>query len=74
MHSINNLFKNENKIILFLIAGPIVIGLMLTFILPLTHKFDSIDSCLDKGGSFNYELCECDFQISHPVPENHKCK
>jgi hypothetical protein len=74
MSSINNLFKNESKVMLFLLAGPFIIGLILAFILPLIHKTNNIDSCLDAGGSFNYESCECDFKKSHPVSESHKCK
>jgi hypothetical protein len=73
MPGINSLFKNESKIMLFLLAGPLIIGLIVAVVFPLIHKASSIDSCLDTGGSFNYELCECDFKKSHTVPEVHKC-
>jgi hypothetical protein len=73
MPGINNLLKNESKIMLFLLAGPLIIGLIVAFVFPLIHKASSIDSCLDAGGSFNYESCECDFKNSHKVPEIHKC-
>ena len=33
-----------------------------------------IDSCLDRGGSFNYEKCECDFKVNHEYKESHSCK
>lgn len=33
-----------------------------------------IDSCLDHGGSFNYEKCECDFKEGHEYKEAHSCK
>ncbi len=32
-----------------------------------------IDSCLDSGGSFNYDKCECDFNESHKFEEIHIC-
>ena len=32
-----------------------------------------VDSCLDSGGSYNYDKCECDFNISHPYKEKHNC-
>jgi len=34
------------------------------------HTIDAarVDSCLDAGGSYNYETGECDHEQSHPVP------
>ncbi len=32
-----------------------------------------IDSCLDSGGSFDYEKCECDYTNSHPFIKNDNC-
>jgi hypothetical protein len=29
-----------------------------------------VDDCLDKGGSYDYERAECDFQSNHTVPED----
>jgi len=29
-----------------------------------------VDDCLDKGGSYDYERGECDFQSNHVVPED----
>ena len=28
----------------------------------------NVDSCLDAGGSYNYEIGECDHEQSHPIP------
>ena len=28
----------------------------------------TVDDCLDKGGSYDYERGECDFDTSHPAP------
>jgi hypothetical protein len=42
----------------FLVAGGYL--LWLDF-----ELFSSVDSCLDSGGSFNYDLRECDFTQSH---------
>ena len=33
-----------------------------------------IDACLDSGGSFNYNKCECDFTYNHEYKESHHCK
>lgn len=32
-----------------------------------------IDACLDHGGSFDYEKCECDFKKNHEYKESHTC-
>jgi hypothetical protein len=43
--------------------------LVLGFALPgavFTAEFISVDSCLDRGGSFNYSTGACDFAHSHP--------
>ena len=29
-----------------------------------------VDDCLDKGGSYDYERGECDFEANHVIPEN----
>lgn len=29
-----------------------------------------VDDCLDKGGSYNYESGECDFEWNHVMPKN----
>tara|TARA_Y100000815_G_scaffold267213_1_gene286408 strand:+ start:700 stop:1020 length:321 start_codon:yes stop_codon:yes gene_type:complete len=34
----------------------------------------SIDACLDGGGSFNHQLCECDYELSHPYIEKNQCE
>lgn len=33
----------------------------------------AIDACLDGGGSFNYETCECEHSENHDHKENHSC-
>lgn len=33
----------------------------------------AVDTCLDNGGSFNYDKCECDYSGSHDYKENHSC-
>lgn len=30
------------------------------------HEAVSVDTCLDRGGSYNYRLAACDFKESHP--------
>lgn len=34
---------------------------------------DKADSCLDSGGSYNYQECECDYKISHEYSKVHQC-
>lgn len=33
-----------------------------------------VDSCLDSGGSFDYQSCTCDYKSSHVFQEVHQCK
>jgi hypothetical protein len=42
----------------------ILIGLVVTFDVP---RHLQVDSCLDGGGSFDYEKNVCDFSVSHPI-------
>jgi hypothetical protein len=56
----------------WLIPGSILfIGLLSALIvvcaLP-TIRAARVDSCLDAGGSYDYERGECDLEASHPVP------
>jgi hypothetical protein len=71
--SINKHFKRETKLMLGIALFPIVSGILLSFIIPkiLAHK--EIDSCLDSGGSYNYETCSCDHENNHEVKKDHKC-
>lgn len=55
-----------------------LIGLSLPIIIIVTiygYLFieSEIDTCLDTGGSYNYQLCECDHSMSHPYQKEHKC-
>ena len=48
-----------------------VTGLLLTvfaawFFFPVVPEFLAVDSCLDRGGSFDYVLSVCDFSRNHP--------
>ena len=31
---------------------------------------DAVDRCLDQGGSYNYQIAECDFERSQPGPKS----
>ena len=33
----------------------------------------AVDSCLDNGGSFDYESCQCDYEQNHEYKENNQC-
>jgi hypothetical protein len=37
-----------------------------------TESF-AVDRCLDSGGSFDYQACQCDFVDSHEKPAKHSC-
>lgn len=72
--SINSLFRHENKIMIFILIGPFIIGVLLAFIAPLLMELSSIDTCLDAGGSFNYDSSSCDFEHNHVAPISHNCQ
>ena len=52
---------NNKKNILLILMSLILVGC------------DEVDTCLDRGGSYNYEKCECDFKNSHAYMKEHKC-
>ena len=53
-----------------LLAGAVLllVALAAASVSWLTDYF-AVDSCLDAGGSFNYELGRCDFVNSHHKPK-----
>ncbi len=57
----------------------ITIGLIIPIVIAvLLYKNVSfhaeVDSCLDSGGSYNYQECSCDYKNSHDADEKHQCK
>lgn len=48
---------------------------LIVFITAITTSCSDakIDACLDGGGSFNYEKCECDYSENHDYKEDHSC-
>lgn len=54
--------KFKKNILLALAALAVVILLGVS-----GKKMIAVDRCLDAGGSYNYEMHECDFKKSHPV-------
>jgi len=43
----------------------IIVGLIIVFMLAASiwvRNFLAVDSCLDEGGRWNYELGECEFE------------
>ena len=67
---INKHFKREPKFMTWFFLAIPFIGLIAAFILP---QFE-IDKCLDNGGSFDYQNCECDFNENHQYTKKHTCK
>jgi hypothetical protein len=65
--SINKIFRVESKLMVWLLLAPFVIGFVIAVFGPwIFHQSMSVDSCLDSGGSYNYDQCTCDHEKSHP--------
>ena len=62
----------QRKLLLFL--GALFGATLLLFVVWAFVLLDDwglrVDDCLDKGGSYDYELGECDFQSNHTVPDD----
>ncbi len=52
----------------------IVVGLLIAILLPKFLASSEIDSCLDVGGSFNYESCECGYSADHQYKNESYCE
>ena len=53
-----------------------IVTIVIIILIFLSLKIKScatVDSCLDKGGSYNYEVCKCDFDKSHKSTEINTC-
>lgn len=71
--SINKHFKRESKMMIWILIAPIIIGILVAIVAPQFMSWSDIDSCLDYGGSYDYELCTCDYENNHPSKEVHQC-
>ena len=71
---INRHFKKKSKLMVWIFCSIPVLGFIAALILPTI--LDSLDAykCVDDGGSFNYEICKCDFDENHSYKENHICR
>ena len=61
----------QQRLVLFL--GSLFGATLLLFVVwavTLFIDWARVDDCLDNGGSYNYELDECDFETNHIIPEN----
>jgi hypothetical protein len=72
--NINTHFIRENKILLWLFVAPFVIGAIVTILYSYFSVATVVDTCLDSGGSFNYEACNCDYKNTHDFKESHSCE
>jgi hypothetical protein len=70
---INKHFKRETILMLGIILFPVVVGILISLIMPWILTPSKIDSCLDSGGSYNYESCSCDHEKNHEFKKGHKC-
>jgi hypothetical protein len=58
---------------LVLVVGALFGATLLLFVVwavVLVIDWARVDDCLDKGGSYDYESHECDFQLNHAAPED----
>lgn len=57
------------------VLGELTMGIIFLALILLSGCSETkVDSCLDHGGSFDYEKCECDFKVNHEYKESHICK
>ncbi len=59
----------QRKLVLFL--GSLFGATLLLFVVwavTLFIEWARVDDCLDKGGSYDYERGECDFEANHVIP------
>lgn len=59
MSSINNLLRNETKVMLLVFLLPLVAGMAAVILIPCIKEQLAIDRCLDRGGSYDYKLKKC---------------
>lgn len=71
--NINHHFKRESKIMIWGVVLPIILGVLAAFIVPWFLTFMQVDSCLDSGGSYDYENCRCDHDNNHEFKKMHNC-
>ena len=62
----------QRKLLLFLggLFGATLLLFVVWAVVLLEDWGVRVDDCLDKGGSYDYELGECDFESNHPVPDD----
>jgi len=56
---------------IFLVCVFLLLAIFGTIIYP---EFMAIDKCLDAGGNYDYEKCQCDYNSSHEYKEEHTCE
>lgn len=53
------------------IGVPALLVVLITLDFIINSK---IDSCLDNGGSFDYQACACDYKVNHSFLSEYQCK
>jgi hypothetical protein len=56
-----------------LVMLAIMVALSALWSVPEVVFFFEVDDCVDTGGSYNYDQCECDYNKNHSFKENHEC-
>lgn len=58
---------------MFFFLAPLLLGILIIIVVPNIQDTSDIDSCLDRGGSYDYTTCQCDDETTHPKLETHQC-
>ena len=69
------IYKKFLDVIGAIVSTVVGLGLpIIVFVLVMDMPFfDEADTCLDLGGSYNYQECECDYKVNHSYSKEHQC-
>ena len=71
--SINSHFKLETKLMIAVFVFPILLAFLIAELASSLFAPSEVDICLDTGGSYNYELCKCDYKLNHKYNKDNQC-
>jgi len=69
-HKLSEAPSWQRKLVLLLgsLVGATIL-LLVVWAVVLFVDWARVDDCLDKGGSYDYQRGECDFETNHVVPK-----
>lgn len=65
--------KGEPKLKTIILIVSMFASIFALWSIPKVVFYFEVDKCLDSGGSYNYNQCECDYQSDHEFKEYHEC-